>query len=121
MSINRRNVTSEDLKDEVLAKIQTYAENGFPEALRIHELIMQANPSLYPRLWYGMPGYAKTKDGAVLCFFRKDEYITFGITEAPDIEALSRGGSTVASAWFITKLDQAAEELISQTVAKAAK
>lgn len=119
MSKDRRNITSEDLKDEVLAKIKQYSENGFPEAGRIHELIMQANPKLHPRLWYGMPGYAKTKDSAVLCFFRKDTLITFGITESANLGILDSEESIVTSSWYITKLDQAAEEIISQTVARA--
>lgn len=121
MSTNRRNATSEVLKNEVLAKIKQYKEKGFPEAPRIHELIMQANPNLCPRLWYGMPGYAKTKDSAVLCFFRKDELITFGFTEAVNLEPLSEGKSMVPSAWYITKLDKDAEANISEVVAKATK
>lgn len=36
----RRNKTSEDLKKEVLDKITQYIEGGFPEASRIHEVIM---------------------------------------------------------------------------------
>lgn len=119
MSTNRRKVTSEDLKNEVLAKIKQYADKGFAEAPRIHELIMQANPELCPRLWYGMPGYAKTKDSAVLCFFRKDTLISFGVTESAGIDRLSDGKSCVASAWYITKLDQEAEIMISQIVLKA--
>lgn len=61
MPTDRRKVTSEDLKNEMLTKIKKYEENGFAEASRIHELIMRANPNLCPRLWYGMPGYAKAK------------------------------------------------------------
>jgi len=116
MSSNRRNATSEDLKNDVLAKIQHYAENGFPEALAIHKLIMQASPNLAPRLWYGMPGYAKTKDSAVLCFFRKDELISFGVTESTNLKALARGLSAFPSAWYITKLDKQAEDIILQAV-----
>ena len=41
---------------------------------RLHEIIMETAPELKPRLWYGMPGYAK--DGPVLVFFRKDAYGT---------------------------------------------
>ena len=35
---------------------------------RLHEIITTAAPDLKPRLWYGMPGYAK--GGPVLVFFR---------------------------------------------------
>lgn len=120
MSTNRKSKTSEDLKNEVLAKINQYQEKGFNEAARIHEVIMHANPGLHPRLWYGMPGYAKTKDSAVLCFFRKDTLITFGITESVNIEALSpKDKSVTPSAWYVTELNPAVEQTISQIVKKA--
>jgi len=119
MPTNRRNVTSEDLKDEVLAKIKQYQDKDFPEAGKIHELIMKSNPNLCPRLWYGMPGYAKTKDSAVLCFFRKDALISFGITESANIQKISDGKSFATSAWYITKLDKEAESLISEIVNQA--
>lgn len=118
MSTSRRNVTSEDLKNEVLAKIKTYEESGFLEAGRIHELIMNANPELCPRLWYGMPGYAKTKDSAVLCFFRKDTLISFGLTESATIET---GDSMVSSAWYITELNKDVEAKIQEIVVSSTK
>lgn len=116
MPTNRRNVTSEDLKQEVLAKIKQYEDKDFPEAGRIHELIMQASPSLCPRLWYGMPGYARTKDSAVLCFFRKDTLISFGITESARI---NKSDSIIPSAWYINKLDKNTEDKIREIVAEA--
>lgn len=121
MSANRRNISSEDLGKEVLAKIKQYAESGFKEAERIHQVIMQANPDLHPRLWYGMPGYAKTKDSAVLCFFRKDELITFGFTEAVNIAALSDGSNNamLPSAWYVTELTEETEKTISNLVKRA--
>lgn len=120
MSKTRRNITSEDLKEEVLAKITQYAEKDFPEAPRIHELIMKANPDLQPRLWYGMPGYAKSKDSAVLCFFRKDAFITFGITESVDIKSLAKEESSniVSSSWYVTELTPDVERNISEVVSK---
>lgn len=120
MPTNRRNVTSEDLKEEVLAKIKQYQDKGFSEANRIHDLIMEANPNLCPRLWYGMPGYAKTKDSAVLCFFRKDTLITFGMTESVNLESLKvEDDSIIPSAWYITKLTKDTEQTISRIVKEA--
>lgn len=116
MPTNRRKVTSEDLKNEVLVKIKQYEDKGFAEASKIHELIMEANPSLCPRLWYGMPGYAKTKDSAVLCFFRKDTLISFGITESVN---LPNKDSVIPGAWYITRLTKDAEQTISQVVKQA--
>jgi len=120
MSTPRRSVTSEDQKNDVLAKINYYTQHGFPEATRLHELIMQANPALCPRLWYGMPGYAKTKDSAVLCFFRKDTLISFGVTESVDIASLAEENQSIfPSAWYITELSDSAEQTIRTVVAKA--
>lgn len=118
MVTDRRSVTSEDLNQQVLAKIKQYEDTGFPEAGEIHKLIMTANPSLSPRLWYGMPGYAKTKDSAVLCFFRKDTLISFGISESANIDQLGEGKSTTASAWYITTLDQDAQDVITRIVSE---
>lgn len=116
MQTNRRNVTSEDLKNEVLAKIKQYEDKGFPEASRIHDLIMKANPALCPRLWYSIPGYAKTKDSAVLCFFRKDTLISFGLTESVKLE---NENPMTPSAWYITRLTKDAEQKISQIIKQA--
>ena len=118
MPTDRRKVTSEDLKNEVLTKIKHYEDKDFPEAGRIHELIMKANPGLCPRLWYGMPGYAKTKDSAVLCFFRKDTLISFGVTESANIGQISDSKSFATSAWYITDLDDESSDMITQIVSK---
>lgn len=71
MTAHRRNMSSAEMKEEVLAKIAQFSTENKPLAKRLHELIMEAAPTLHPRLWYGMPGYAKTKDSAVLCFSAK--------------------------------------------------
>jgi len=48
---------------------------------RLHAIIKASAPALSPKLWYGMPAYAK--DGKVICFFRsgqkfKERYMTLG-------------------------------------------
>lgn len=57
-----------------------------------------------------------SKDSAVLCFFRKDTLVTFGITEAAKLDSLVQDDSYAASSWFITNLNQSSEDLISRTV-----
>jgi uncharacterized protein YdhG (YjbR/CyaY superfamily) len=69
---------------EVLAKIAAMAPTDRALAERIHALVMAAAPSLAPRLWYGMPAYAK--DGKVVCFFQdaqkfKSRYSTLGFSD----------------------------------------
>lgn len=91
-------------------------------AKRLHEIITETAPELVPRLWYGMPGYAKTKSSPVLCFFRVDDtdYLTFGLTEkanlAPDP---SSGHRLIGSAWFLTELDEPTEGQIAEIVRRA--
>lgn len=118
MPTNRRKVTSADLEKEVLDKIKLYQSKGFAEAGRIHELVMQTDPTLHPRLWYGMPGYAKTKDSAVLFFFRKHTYITFGVTDSIKITGEP---SFIPTAWYVMKYDESVEEKIIDTVKRATK
>ena len=87
---------------------------------RIHELVLEAVPELRPRLWYGMPGYARA--GPVLCFLRVDDgYLSFGLTEKANFSV--EDGATdqlVASAWFLTTLDEATEERIAAIVRRTA-
>lgn len=118
MTTNRRNLSSAEMKDQVLEKIAQFSEPNRPLAEKIHQLIMEADPSLHPRLWYGMPGYAKTKDSAVLCFFREDaKYMTFGFTEAVDIAPESGAKDLLMPcAWFFTELNEASEEKIKAIV-----
>lgn len=118
MPTNRREVTSADLNKEVLDKIELYESKGFPEASRIHNIIMQTEPSLHPRLWYGMPGYAKTKDSAVLIFFRKHTFITFGVTDSIKITG---DPSFIPTSWFAMKFDKSVEEKLIDTVKRATK
>jgi hypothetical protein len=56
---------------------------------RLHALITANAPALAPRLWYGMPAYAK--GGKVVCFFQsahkfKTRYATFGFMHAAKLD-----------------------------------
>jgi hypothetical protein len=53
---------------EVLAKIAAMPAPFCGMGERLHALILRSAPALQPKLWYGMPGYAK--DGTAVCFFR---------------------------------------------------
>lgn len=115
MAADRKNKTGEEMKQEVLAKLETFTNKT--HAKRMHELITQANPALCPRLWYGMPGYAKSKDSAVLVFFREDDYMTFGLTEAAHFAPKSGAEDLLMPcAWFFTELNGATEQKIAKIV-----
>ena len=103
----------------VLGKIAEWREPYSAMGERIHQIIVDAVPELRPRLWYGMPGYAK--GGPVLVFFRVDDFMSFGLTEKANISR--NEGATdqlIESAWFLTKLDKPTEERIAAIVRKAA-
>jgi surface antigen len=72
-----------DEESAVLAKIAEMPESDRAMAERIHAVIKASAPALSPKLWYGMPGYAK--DGKVVCFFQaaqkfKSRYATSAST-----------------------------------------
>src|SRR5207247_9607570 len=79
-----------DGESAVLAKIAEMVEPDRAMAKRLHAVIKAGAPALSPRLWYGMPSYAK--DGKVVCFFQpaqkfKPRYATFGFNDAPHLDA----------------------------------
>jgi len=86
---------------------------------RLHALILRSAPALQPTLWYGMPAYAK--DGKVICFFRADKYMTFGLGEKAN-HTLEEGAphQLRESAWFLTALDDPTEARLAAIVRKAA-
>lgn len=91
-------------------------------AARLHEVICAAAPELAPRLWYGMPGYARAKKSPVLCFFRvdDDQYVTFGLSEHAHHEPEPGADhQLMGSAWFLTGLDEPTEARIAEIVRRA--
>ena len=86
---------------------------------RIHALVTEAAPSLWPKTYYGMPAYAK--DGTLICFFQpkskfKVRYSTFGFQ--PD--ARLDDGSMWAIAFAVNELTPSVEAQITKLVKKAA-
>ncbi|MCY3781264.1 MAG: DUF1801 domain-containing protein [Chloroflexi bacterium] len=105
----------------VLAKIPQMFGAETSIGMRFHEIIMETAPELKPRLWYGMPGYARSRSAPVLVFIRMDDYVTFGTTEKANI-VLEEGASDqlIPNAWFLTtELDEATEARIAEIVRTA--
>ena len=102
----------------VLAKIAEMAEADRAMAKRLHAVIKASAPVLWPKLWYGMPAYAK--DGKVACFFQpaqkfKTRYATFGFND----EAHLDDGTMWPVAFALTKLTAADEARVGALVKKA--
>ena len=102
----------------VLDKIPQMFDAKADIGMRLHDIIMEAAPELKPRLWYGMPGYARGRSKPVLVFIRMDDYVTFGTTEKANI-VLEEGATDrlIPNAWFLTtELDAATEARVAEIV-----
>ena len=78
-----------DGENAVLAQIGKMPEPERAMGKRLHAIIKASAPALSPRLWYGMPAYAK--DGKVVCFFQsaqkfKTRYATFGFSDKANLD-----------------------------------
>ncbi|GAA2136688.1 DUF1801 domain-containing protein [Streptomyces synnematoformans] len=109
---------------DLLAKIAEMPESDRAVAGRLHTLITQAAPELSPRLWYGMPAYAKGakngKGGKIVCFVQaadkfKSRYLTLGFDEAAHLDE----GTMWPTAFAITELTPAHEQKVTELVKKA--
>ncbi len=109
----------EDGESAVLAKIAGMAEPDRSMGKRFHEIVRAAAPTLTPRLWYGMPAYAK--DGKVVCHFQparkfKTRYATFGFSDKANLDE----GQLWPVAFALKHLTAAEEARIAALVKKAA-
>ena len=107
-----------DAEGEVLEKIAEMTESDRAMAERVHAVIRASAPALSPRLWYGMPAYAK--NGQVLCFFQpaqkfKTRYATLGFSDKANLDE----GSMWPNAYALTELTAADEARIAALVKQA--
>ncbi len=107
-----------DGESAVLAKIAEMREPDRAMAKRLHAIIKATAPALSPRLWYGMPAYAK--DGEVVCFFQpaqkfKTRYATLGFSDAANLD----DGAMWPVAFALKGLTATEEARISALVKKA--
>jgi uncharacterized protein YdhG (YjbR/CyaY superfamily) len=107
-----------DEEGAVLAKIAEMPEPDRAMAERLHAVIKASAPALSPKLWYGMPGYAK--DGKVVCFFQSAQkfnsrYATFGFNDTANLDE----GAMWPTAFALLELTAADETRIGALVKKA--
>jgi uncharacterized protein YdhG (YjbR/CyaY superfamily) len=107
-----------DGESETLAKIAEMAPSDRAMAERLHAIVKASAPALSPKLWYGMPAYAK--DGKIICFFQpaqkfKTRYATFGFNDAAKLD----DGNVWPVAFALMKLTAADEARIAALVKKA--
>ena len=108
-----------DEEGAVLEKIAEMQESDRAMAERIHAIVKASAPALAPKLWYGMPAYAR--DGKVVCFFQSAQkfnsrYATFGFNDPANLDE----GTMWPTAFALTELTPADEARISALVERAA-
>jgi len=115
-----KNASAGKADDEsvVLAKIAEMTAPDRAMAERLHAIIKASAPGLTPRLWYGMPAYAK--DGNVVCFFQtaqkfKSRYATLGFSDKAALDE----GNMWPTGFALTQLNAADETRIIALVKKA--
>ena len=107
-----------DGESAVLAKIAAMLEPDRGLGERLHAIIKASAPALAPRLWYGMPAYAR--DGKVVCFFQsaqtfKTRYATLGFSDKANLDE----GALWPVAFALKELTAAEETRIGALVKKA--
>ena len=103
---------------DLLAKIAEMPEPDRAMAARLHEIISENAPDLWPKTWYGMPAYAR--DGKVVCFFQSASkfnarYATLGFNDTATLD----DGNMWPTAFALTELTAAEEQRIVALVKKA--
>ena len=107
-----------DGESAVLAAIEAMPGPDRAMGERLHAVIKASAPALSPKLWYGMPAYAK--DGKVVFFFRsgqkfKERYMTLGFNSEANLDE----GHMWPIAFALKELTAAEEVRIGALVKKA--
>ncbi|HEY7233914.1 MAG TPA: DUF1801 domain-containing protein [Gemmatimonadaceae bacterium] len=107
-----------DDESAVLEKIAAMAPPDRAMAERLHAIVKANAPALAPKLWYGMPAYAR--DGNVVCFFQdarkfKTRYATLGFSDKASLD----DGCMWPIAFALNELKAADEARIAALVKKA--
>jgi hypothetical protein len=117
-AMSRANQDKVEGENAVLARIAELAEPERSMAARLHEIIMTNAPNLLPRLWYGMPAYAK--EGKVVCFFQSAQkfntrYATLGFSDVANLDE----GAIWPTAFALKELTAAEEAKIAALIRRA--
>jgi uncharacterized protein YdhG (YjbR/CyaY superfamily) len=103
---------------DVIASINEMPAPDRAMAERLHAIVKANAPALIPKMWYGMPAYAR--DGNVVCFFQsaqkfKTRYATFGFTDKAKLDE----GTIWPVAFALKELTPDAEARIGTLLKKA--
>lgn len=111
--------TAEALRS-VLEKIASFDEPDRTNAQRIHQIVTEVAPSLKAKLYYGSPAYADA-DGKVVLFYQerakfKVRYGNLAFFDAAQLDE----GTMWPTAFAVTELSAADEQVVAALVRRAA-
>jgi uncharacterized protein YdhG (YjbR/CyaY superfamily) len=114
----RANKKREQGEKDLFEKIAEMPEPDRAMASRLHEIMTENAPDLWPKTWYGMPAYAR--DGKVVCFFQSGEkfktrYATLGFSDTANLD----NGAMWPTSFALKELTPAEEARIIALVKKA--
>lgn len=117
-SASRSGAAKADGESAVLETLAAMPESDRALGERLHALVKATAPALTPKLWYGMPAYAR--DGKVVCFFQsaqkfKTRYATLGFMHEANLD----DGGMWPTAFAVKELSAAEEARIVALVKKA--
>ena len=118
MKAEARRTNQAEAEAAVVAKMAEMPEPDRSMAERLHAILKESAPVLSPKLWYGMPAYAK--DGKVVCFFQsadkfKSRYATLGFSDDANLD----DGTMWPTSFALTELIPAGETKIRALLKKA--
>ena len=115
----RANHNKEEGERAALAAIDEMQEPDRSMAKRLHAIIKDSAPDLWPKTWYGMPAYAN-QDGKIVCFIQtaqkfKARYATLGFGDTANLDE----GNLWPVVYALKELTASEEAKISALVKKA--
>ncbi|GAA2642897.1 iron chaperone [Paractinoplanes durhamensis] len=107
-----------DTEADVLAKIAEMTGTDRELAERVHAVIKDNAPEITPKLWYGMPAYAR--NGKVVCHFQpaakfKTRFATLTFSDQSNLD----DGAMWPVSFALTELTPDAESRIAALVKQA--
>ncbi|WP_241961096.1 DUF1801 domain-containing protein [Homoserinimonas hongtaonis] len=85
----------------MLDKIASMDEPRRSIMRQVHDIIVTAAPDLKPRIWYGMPAYAKSASTPALVTLRNDDRMNLALTEKAPFRAVGgTEGDLMPAAWY---------------------
>ncbi len=96
----KRDKKRNDGLEDVLAAFEAMPSLDRRAGLKIHTIVSELAPFLWPKLWYGMPAYS-IEGKKILCFFQSREkgesrYATFGFTDVASLDKSNMWASSYA-------------------------